>query len=372
MTTIVQASLAGQAAGTLLENYVPQTADVNATFSRAARTSSSALQFTPASRVRATVSSDTFYFAGPALATGQDLITISADLYYAGQTALDGAGLVIGDNNDGTNFLDVLTWQGSAVSNSLHITSHVNSAGGGDIATPAYAMAVGSTYTLTVKVNGASGSYTIDVSIGLKGQAPTTLVTGLAVPGLVMSGRRIGVRNYPTGAGVDTSGIHIANLLATAADVGSPPPPAPPPSAAPDFSVATVPASMVLSQGQSLSLAVSLAAVGGYTGTDTLLAIGLPSGVTASFSRATIADGVGTATMTLAVAGNATTGAFSLSVQATDGTITRSAPVALQVNPPSGVVYPVAANVLDTDLVTITRNGTTEQVAASVLKAYLA
>ena len=129
---------------------------------------------------------------------------------------------------------------------------------------------------------------------------------------------------------------------------------------------------MGLQQGQSLTLAVTGQATGGYTGTDTLSCTGLPAGVTASFSPASLTNGAGISTLTLTAAGNGTTGFGSINIQAGDGTLTATTPVLLQVNPPSGVVYPAVSNVLDSDLVTITRNGSTEQVQASVLKSYLA
>ena len=140
---------------------------------------------------------------------------------------------------------------------------------------------------------------------------------------------------------------------------------------APAFGISAAPGSLVLAQGQSLTLAVQAQFLNGYAGSPALSVSGLPTGVTASFSPSQLSSTALTSTLTLTAAGNATTGAGNIQVQASDGTITQTTPVLLQVNPPSGVVYPTTSTVQDSDLVTITRNGSTEQVAASVLKQYL-
>jgi hypothetical protein len=196
--------------------------------------------------------------------------------------------------------------------------------------------------------SGTVGSY---ANVGTAGTATSVTDTGLT-PGAQYSYREV----------VTDSAGTPATVTSTATTYNAP---------SGSFSVATAPASMALSQGQALTLSVSPSPSGGYVGNVALSAIGLPTGVTAAFNPASVAMG-GTSVLTLTAAGNAITGATSITVRSTDGTITQDAPVALQVNPPTGVVYPVVANILDTDLVTITRSGTTEQVAASVLKGYLA
>ena len=372
-------------------------------------------------------------------------MTITATLNYVAATVLDGAGIIIGDDNSGLNFCDILTWQGTgAGTQSIHITHHNNSSGGTS-SVPAYTMVPGNSYIMTVVVNGSPGAYTIDVSMKVVGGATTVIATALSVPGLVMVGRKIGVRNYSPNAS-DSQGIHLTGFTADTAATGLTPGTvtatqtsgttttvsttaasggtgpynyqfqrAPVTSGtvgsyanigsnstaitfndtglttgntysyrvvvtdaasatatsgavqvtvyAPGFGLTTSPASMVLAQGQALTLAVTASAIGGYTGTDTLSVTGLPTGVTAAFSPTTITNGAGSSTLTLTAAGNAITGTLTVNVSATDGTITATAPVLLEVTPPNGVVYPVVGNILDTDLVTITRAGTTDQVA---------
>jgi hypothetical protein len=133
------------------------------------------------------------------------------------------------------------------------------------------------------------------------------------------------------------------------------------------FTVATNPASVRLAQGESLVVEVTLTAQGGYSGTDTLIASGLPAGVTATFAPPTISNGSGVSSMTLFAAGNAATGFGEIAV----GSNTNAVGMQLQVNPPSGIVYPSVPTIQPDDLVTITRGGSTQQTTAAALKAFL-
>jgi hypothetical protein len=101
--------------------------------------------------------------------------------------------------------------------------------------------------------------------------------------------------------------------------------------AAPTFAVATSPSSLIMAQNSTAVVSVVLTASGGYTGTDTLSVTGLPTGVTAAFSPATITNGVGTSIMTMTASGAAVTGNATLTVTASDGTATNTAPVAATV-----------------------------------------
>ena len=254
---------------------------------------------------------------------------------------------------------------GSAVLN--YYVSDYSSGGGGSISAPTVTAngTTGATVTVTAETGGtAPYSYQFQRAPVSAGSAGT--FANIGTPGTALSYNDTGLTQGTTYAyrviATDSASTPVVvtstTTMYTVPVVG--------------FTVTTTPASMVLVQGQALTLAVTLAASGGYTGTDTLSCTGLPTGVTASFSPASVTNGAGSSTLTLAAAGNAITGALEIGVQGSDGTMTVSALVMLQVNPPSGVVYPMVSNVLDSDLVTITRSGTTDQVAASVLKAYLA
>jgi hypothetical protein len=89
-------------------------------------------------------------------------------------------------------------------------------------------------------------------------------------------------------------------------------------SPVPDFTLA-VTGSGTLTRGSNATRTVTLAVLDGYTGTATLSASGLPTGVPPGFSRATlVGGGVMVATLTLTASGSATLGTATITVTATD------------------------------------------------------
>ena len=101
------------------------------------------------------------------------------------------------------------------------------------------------------------------------------------------------------------------------------------------YTVGVAPASGSVIQGQSTTFSVTLSSSNGFTGLSALSVTGLPGGVTATFSPASIAVGQ-TSIMTLSAPTSQPTGSSSLSViaSATIGgqLVTQSATVSLQVN----------------------------------------
>jgi N-acetylneuraminic acid mutarotase len=104
-------------------------------------------------------------------------------------------------------------------------------------------------------------------------------------------------------------------------------PPAPVP---PGFALASSPGSLTIVQGATGASTVTVADSGGFTGSVTLVASGLPSGVAASFSPNPTA---GTSVFTLTASNSATPGSYSLTITGTSGTLTASASLALTIQP---------------------------------------
>ncbi len=108
---------------------------------------------------------------------------------------------------------------------------------------------------------------------------------------------------------------------------------------APGFYVTATPTSLsqtALSLGHSMTYAISVSAWNGFNGTVGLVASGLPAGVTASFSPASITtSNVGTATLTLTAAYSNTTfiGTSTVTVIGTSGGVTQSAVFPLTTQP---------------------------------------
>ena len=104
---------------------------------------------------------------------------------------------------------------------------------------------------------------------------------------------------------------------------------------APDFLLSASPTSVSIAQGASGSTSVSSASVGGFNAAVALSATGLPAGVTASFSPASIAaPGSGSSTLTFTASSTAATGTFNVTVTGSGGGISHTATVAVTVTPP--------------------------------------
>ena len=117
------------------------------------------------------------------------------------------------------------------------------------------------------------------------------------------------------------------------------------PGAAADFSLSAAPTSLTLTQGSSASTTISTAASGGFNSAITLSTSGLPAGVTASFSPASIAaPGNGSSTLTFTASGTAATGTSNVTVTASGGGITHTTTLALTVNAQTAPDFTLSAS----------------------------
>jgi regulation of enolase protein 1 (concanavalin A-like superfamily) len=97
----------------------------------------------------------------------------------------------------------------------------------------------------------------------------------------------------------------------------------------PDFALLASPGNLSIMQGASGTSTVTITPQNGFSGSVSLSASGVPSGVTASFSpNPTTA----TSTLTLAASGTATTGTATVAITGTSGSLTHTTTVNLTVN----------------------------------------
>jgi subtilase family serine protease len=101
-------------------------------------------------------------------------------------------------------------------------------------------------------------------------------------------------------------------------------------TSAPSFTLSVAPAALSIVQGKSGTVVLSAASVNGLNAAIALTATGAPTGVTVSFSPASI-TGAGSSTMTVAVASTVAPGAYSITVTGTGGDVTKAATVVLTV-----------------------------------------
>ncbi|MEW9623260.1 alkaline phosphatase family protein [Rhodanobacter geophilus] len=109
-----------------------------------------------------------------------------------------------------------------------------------------------------------------------------------------------------------------------------------------DFSMTTSPTSVGLSQGSQGSDTVTVSGFNGFSSPVKLSISGLPSGVTATFSPASLTptnNRSATSVLTLSASPAAAVGSATVTVTGTAGSLTHNSPINLTVNPPAGVAY---------------------------------
>jgi hypothetical protein len=107
-----------------------------------------------------------------------------------------------------------------------------------------------------------------------------------------------------------------------------------PAQSTPNFSLSASPSSLSVTQGSSGNSTITVTPSGGFTGSVTLSASGLPSGVTASFGTNPT---TGSSVVTFTASSTATTGTSSVTITGTSGSLTHTTSLSLTVN---GVATP--------------------------------
>ena len=113
-------------------------------------------------------------------------------------------------------------------------------------------------------------------------------------------------------------------------------------SSTPSFTLASSPSSVTITQGASGGTStITVNDLGGFSGSVTLAASGLPSGVTAAFGTNPTTS---TSTLTLTASSTATTGTATVTITGTSGSLTATTTVSLTVNAPSSPNFSVSAS----------------------------
>jgi kumamolisin len=112
-------------------------------------------------------------------------------------------------------------------------------------------------------------------------------------------------------------------------------------SSTPSFTLSDSPSSLTITQGSSGTSTITVTDVGGFSGSVTLAASGLPSGVTAAFGTNPT---TGTSVLTLTASSTATTGSATVTITGTSGSLTATTTLALTVNSTATPNFTVAAS----------------------------
>jgi hypothetical protein len=114
-----------------------------------------------------------------------------------------------------------------------------------------------------------------------------------------------------------------------------------PAASSPNFSLSASPSSLSVTRGSSGSSTITVNKSGGFTGSVTLSASGLPAGVTATFGTNPT---TGTSVVTFAASSTATTGTSSVTITGTSGSLTHTTSVSLTVNAVATPDYSLSAS----------------------------
>ncbi len=104
-------------------------------------------------------------------------------------------------------------------------------------------------------------------------------------------------------------------------------------SQTPNFSLSASPASLAVTQGSSGNSTITVTPSGGFTGSVSLSASGLPAGVTATFGTNPTTS---TSTVTFTASATAATGTSTVTITGTSGTLTHTTTISLTVNAAGG------------------------------------
>jgi len=102
-----------------------------------------------------------------------------------------------------------------------------------------------------------------------------------------------------------------------------------------DFTVAATPTSASTTAGGSVSYAVSVGAVNGFSGDVGLAVSGLPAGATPSFAPSSVVAAPGSSQLIVTSSSATAAGSYALTISGTNGARTRTASVSFVVNPSS-------------------------------------
>jgi subtilase family serine protease len=167
--------------------------------------------------------------------------------------------------------------------------------------------------TVTLAASGAPSGVTITLSpTSISGAGSSTM--SIAVASTAATGTYTITVSGTSGSTTETTTV---SLTITAPVTGS-------------FTISVSPTSGYLYQGQSGYAVVTVTATGGFDSAVALSASGVPSGVTSSFSPASI-TGSGTAHFNLSVSRSAPTGTYPITITGTGGGVTQSTTLTFEI-----------------------------------------
>jgi len=209
---------------------------------------------------------------------------------------------------------------------------------------------VGSSVTVAA-FNGFSGAVTLTYSglpSGVTASFSPASVTGSGGSTLTFTATTTATVSATTVTVTGTSGstVETASLTLTV-------------TPRPEFTITVSPTTLSLPPNTNPTVTLTVTYVGGLTGSISLSASGLPSGVQANFSPSSL-NASGTVVVNFNSQASTPTGTYNVSLTGTDGSLINSAPLTLTIPPTGFTLAPSAATVVltqgktATDTITVT------------------
>lgn len=164
-----------------------------------------------------------------------------------------------------------------------------------------------------------------------------TATTSFQTANIPVQIKGVGMFDFLHGqTGVAPNGIELHPVLDIIFNPGNP---------TPNFAVSASPTTVSVAQGGSKTTSISTTVSGGFNSAISFSATGLPAGVTASFSPASIAaPGAGSSTLTFTASSTAATGTSTVTINASGGAISHSTTISLSVTTGGGTVTQILGN----------------------------
>jgi len=194
-----------------------------------------------------------------------------------------------------------------------------------------------STITSTV-----TGGFNSPISLSATGQ-PTgvtvsfnpSVITGAGTSTMTMTvGASVTTGSYSitvTGTGGGQTHTTTVTLVVTA-------------TSSPNFSISASPSSQTVTAGNGTSYTATVTPSGGFTGSVTFSASGLPSGANATFSPNPVSGGSGNSTMSVTTSSSTPAGTYTLTITGASGGIAHSTTVSLVMNSASSQNFSISAS----------------------------
>lgn len=256
--------------------------------------------------------------AGPALAVDTSLLTVM-DIWYA-KNSVSGATSITITPSTSVNGTAVI-WEFSGIDPTapLDQTSVLNSQPATTLVSGA-AVTVASAPEVIISTANVSNSLTGVVAGNAFTNDSTTFASGWAHLITTAPGTYMAQWNQNSAGSYDASTVSFKAS-----------------STGPSFTLTAIPASQSITAGGNTAYTATVAPSGGFTGTVSLSASGLPAGTTAAFTPSSITTS-GSSTLSISSTTSAVAGTYPITIKGTSGSITQNATVTLVISASGGSV----------------------------------